>query len=201
MNNIVSIEPAGVGADDENPTRRTIRRRSRVVAFLFTAALTLAIAFAFLLVGAVLFYDGPLLAFGPGGVWIGQAPDAGAGLLPLTAFSFFQRLTGAFALTLLTAPAIFIFFHLRGLFRLYSNGVVFAVANARHIKFTGIGLVAYAFGPFLANRSIWLAGVTTDPIWFHVDEVQALVIGTLLFVIANVMEFGRAIEQERDGFI
>ncbi len=198
MNNIVFFEPVGA---EEEPIRRAIRRRSRCLAILLSAALALAIAFALALIGAVLLYDGPLLAVGPGGIWFGRAPDESASLLPLTAFSSLQRLIGAFALTLLTAPAIFIFFHLRALFRLYSAGIVFAAANARHIKSTGVGLVAYAIAPFLANRSIRLAGVTVDPVWFHIDEAQAVFLGALLFVIANVMEFGHEIERERDGFV
>ena len=119
----------------------------------------------------------------------------------MRAFTFAQRLVGAFALTLLAAPAASIFFHLRGLFRLYARGVVFAAANARRIKHVGIGLLACALMPFLANRLVWPAGARIDPVWFHLDELQAATLGALLFVIADVMQFGREVEQERDGFV
>jgi hypothetical protein len=201
MSNIVTLQSIDADPINGKPARRAIRRRSRVFAALFTAAFVLALVFAVLLAAGVVFYDGPLLAFGPGGVRIAPTPDEAAKLWPLTSFSLAQRLTGAFALLLLTAPVIFVFHHLRCLFALYAEGAVFARANAGHIKSIGAGLIAYAIAPFIANRSVWLAGVTLDPAWFHIDEAQALVIGALLFIVADVMEFGREIEQERDGFI
>lgn len=201
MGNVIGLPPVVVRAESENPARRQIQLRSRVFAILFTAALALAIAFTLLLCGTVLFYDGPLLAFGPGGVWIAPTSGEAANLLPLTAFTFTQRLVGAFALLLLSCPAIFIFFHLRALFQLYAKGVVFAQQNASHIKSIGTGLIAFSIAPFIANRMIRLAGVTLDPVWFHIDEVQAMVLGALLFVIAGVMQLGCEIEEERNGFV
>jgi hypothetical protein len=201
MGNVINLPAVAADPESDRPEQRAIRVRSRLFAALFTTALALALVFTLILCAAVLFYDGPLLAFGPGGVWIAPTPGEAAHLSPLTAFSFGQRLTGVFALMMLTGPAIFIFLHLRSLFQLYAKGVVFAQVNAHHIKATGTGLIAYAMAPFLANRAIWLAGVTLDPVWFHFDEVQALVLGGLLFVIAGVMQLGCEIEQERDGFV
>ncbi len=201
MSNVVDIQALAITPESAGPTQRAIRRRSGIFVALFTTALTLAIGFTLFLSVTLLAYDGPLLAFGPGGVRIWPTAEEVARLAPLSAFSFSQRLMGAFAATLLMSPAIFIFFHLRSLFHLYARGIVFAQANARHIKFIGVGLIAYAIAPFLANRFLWLAGVTLDPLWFHVDEIQAFVIGALLFVMADVMQFGHEIEQERDGFV
>ncbi|WP_244441405.1 DUF2975 domain-containing protein [Methylosinus trichosporium] len=121
--------------------------------------------------------------------------------MALSAFAPSQRLAGAVAICLLTTPIMFILHEARGLFRLYADGIVFAFENARRIKFMGVGLILYSAAPFVANRVIILAGVTSDPIWFHLDEVMSLIFGTLAFVIADVMEFGREIEQERDGFV
>jgi hypothetical protein len=199
MNNITAL-PATPTAK-EPPKRRAIRRRSGAWALIFSVALASSIALAVLLCAAVLLYDGPLLSFGSGGIWIGRAPDPLAGLLPLTAFSSGQRQAGAVAVALLAMPAIFILFHLQRLFRLYAAGAVFTPANARRLKAVGLGLALYAFTPFLANRLVMFAGVTNDPVWFHFDEVMALLLGALLFVVADVMEFGREIERDRDGFV
>ena len=201
MSNITSLELPETPTITEPLKRRLLRRRSQAWALIFSLALALSIMLAVLLCGGVLFYDGPLLSFGPGGIWIGLAPEDAAGLLPLTAFSSSQRQLGAVAVALLAMPAIFILFHLRRLFRLYAEGVVFARANARHLKFVGLGLVLYAFAPLVANRLVMFAGVTNDPVWFHFDEVMALLLGALLFVVADVMEFGREIELDRDGFV
>ena len=119
----------------------------------------------------------------------------------LTAFSTVQRLSGALAIGFLAMPITFILFHLRALFRLYAEGIVFAPANARRLRFAGFGLILYALAPFVANRTILLAGVTADPAWLHFDEALALLLGGLLFVVAHIAAFGREIEQERDGFV
>jgi K+-transporting ATPase A subunit len=123
------------------------------------------------------------------------------GLMPLTSFTAIQRCAGAFAIGLLAMPILFILFHLRALFLLYAEGIVFAPANARRLRFAGLGLALYALAPFVANRTILLAGVTADPAWLHIDEALALLLGALLFVAAQVAAFGREIEQERDGFV
>lgn len=189
------------GSVTEQPGRVAIRRRSRISATALTIALALTIACALSLVGGVLFYDGPLLSFGPGGLWIGLTPDPTGGRVSLTVFSLGQRLAGALAVVVLAAPVAFIPFHARVLFRLYGQGTVFAPANARRLKLIGAGLISYSVAPFVAHHVIILAGVTNDPRWFHFDEAIALIFGVVVFVIANVMEFGCEIEQERDGFI
>jgi hypothetical protein len=201
MDNVALFPSPRAEPEAEQPKRRAIRRRSAVLASALTIVLMLTVAFTLLLAGAALFYDGPWLSFGPGGLWIGRGPDPAAGRAALSVFSFGQRLSGAFAILLLTAPIMFILHHACALFRLYAAGSVFAPANARRIKLMGVGLILYSVAPFLANRVILIAGVTNDPVWFHLDEVMSLLFGALAFVIANVMEFGHEIEQERDGFI
>ena len=204
MSNIVRFEspltetapPAEVSAN-----KRAILRWSGAFERLSALALVLFAGFALLLGWAVLAYNGPLLSFGPGGIWIGRAPDAALGLMPLTAFTLVQRCAGAVAIGLLALPILFILFHLRALFRLYAQGIVFAPANARRLRFAGFGLVLYALAPFVANRAILLAGVMADPGWLHFDEALALLLGALLFAAAQVAAFGREIEQERDGFV
>lgn len=185
----------------EPPLRRRLRRNSEILVALLSALLTATIAFGVALVVIALFYEGDYISFGPGGLWFGLPPDAGAGRVALSAFSAPQRLAGAFALTLLIAPAAYILLCLRKLFRLYSCGVVFSPGNAQCLKQTGLGLIAYAFAPFCANRIAILAAVGNDPSWFHLYEIQAAILGALVFVIADVMRCAHEIEAERDGFV
>jgi hypothetical protein len=201
MDNVIPFQPPQSAPDTDQPKRLAIRRRSRILATGLTIALALTVACALSLAGAALFYDGALLSFGPGGLWIGLGPDPTAGRVALSVFSFDQRLAGATAILLLIAPIASILFHARALFRLYGEGTVFAPANAHRIKLMGAGLIFYSVAPFAAHHLILFAGVTNDPAWFHLDEVMSLIFGALAFVIANVMEFGHEIEQERDGFI
>jgi hypothetical protein len=98
-------------------------------------------------------------------------------------------------------PAILVLANLRGLFRLYAAGTVFARENADHIKRMGQWLIVYAVAPFLSVQLLTLVDCAVDRAWFHMVEVQALVLGGILLVIAQVMEAGREIELDRDGFV
>jgi hypothetical protein len=188
-------------APPEPPRRQAIRRRSAMLATLLSWTFALSIFATALLMGAALFYGGRMLSFGPGGLWIGYGPDPALGRVSLASFTSGQRVAGVLAIALLTAPVLTILHFARRLFQLYAEGVVFSPANARLIKSMATGLVAYAFAPFTANRIILLAGLTSDPVWLHADEVLALVFGALAYVVADIMEFGHEIECERDGFI
>jgi hypothetical protein len=185
----------------ESSLRRRLRRNSELLCALFSALLASATLFAIMLVVIALFYRGEFITFGPGGLWFGRGPDVAAGRVALSCFSAPQRLAGAFALTLLVAPAAYIFLRLRMLFRLYARGSVFSPRNAHCLKHVGLGLLAYALAPFCANRIALLADVGNDPSWFHLYEIQAAVLGALVFVIADVMLCAHEIEAERDGFV
>lgn len=199
MTNVVEFPQAA--APLEPARRQAIRRRSALLAAGLAWILAAALGATALLIGAALFYEGPLLSFGPGGLWIGYGPDPSLGRVSLSTFAFAQRLAGALAIIILTAPVLAILHYARRLFQLYANGVVFAQANARLIKCMAASLAAFAFAPFAANRTIRLIGLTNDPVWFHADEVLALVFAALAYVVADVMEFGHEIENDRDGFV
>ena len=111
------------------------------------------------------------------------------------------RIGGVVALLMQFGPAILVLANLRGLFRLYAAGTVFARENATRIKRIGLWLTAYAVAPFLSVELLTLIDCVVDRAWFHVVEVQALVLGGILLVIAQVMEAGREIELDRDGFV
>ena len=199
MTNVVHIPPPATPLEPRR--RQAIRRRSAILATVMLWSLALTLGATALLIAAALFYRGEMLSFGPGGLWIGHGPDQALGRISLATLTFPQRLAGVFAIAFLTAPVLAILHFARRLFQLYAQGVVFTPANARLIKCMAACLAAYAFAPFCANRAILLAGLTSDPIWFHADEVLALVFAALAYVVADVMEFGHEIESDRDGFI
>jgi hypothetical protein len=110
------------------------------------------------------------------------------------------RLSGIVDVFIVMTPLIFVFWHLRGLFRLYAAGVVFVRENAQHLKRIGVWLIAYPFAKFAANLLFQAAG-GADHHWFYMEEVYALGLGIIVVAIAQVMEFGHEIEQEKDSFI
>jgi len=62
-------------------------------------------------------------------------------------------------------------------------------------------LIAYAVTPLISVKLLVFLGCAIDTNWFHATEIYALVLGGILFVIAQVMEAGHAIEKERDEFV
>lgn len=188
-------------AHAEPPRRKMIKRHSALLATALAWTFSITLCAAALLMATALFYQGDAVSFGPGGLWIGYGPDATLGRVSLTTLSITQRFAGVFAIAILATPVMIVLHCMRRLFDLYADGVVFTPANARFIKFMAAGLVSYAFAPFAAHHAIAFAGLTNDPIWFHADEVLALVFGALAYVVADVMEFGHEIERDRDGFV
>jgi hypothetical protein len=176
-------------------------------AALFTGLLWLTAAVTALFVLAALFYTGHNVLVGAEGVdiVIGGTPTVRPGAQSLGDFATRFRIGGVFALVMQMTPAIMVLANLRGLFRLYAAGTVFDRENANRIKRIGQWLIAYAAAPLVSVELMILVDCAVDRTWFHVVEVEveveALVLGGILLVIAQVMEAGREIEQDRDGFV
>jgi hypothetical protein len=194
MSNVIALDQA----EPRPPTSAQLRLRglSRALAVLFTLAMALS---ALWLIGAFVFSfiysnhirmgaDGAFLSL-PG------VPPAIPGTVLYSSQPFITHLAGFVDIVIAMAPVIFICWHLRGLFRLYAGGVVFARENAAHLKRIGLWLVVYPFAKFAANMVFRLAG-GTDKAWFRGELIDALILGAIVFAIAQVMEFGREIEQD-----
>lgn len=202
MSNVLTLDP--IVAASETAAHRRLRPLSRALAWLFT---TLLILFALYLLAEIviaLFFSahvqmnsqGATVSFSLHGVFPPPIP----GTVRLSDQPLITRLSGVVDLIVAMTPIIFIFRHLRELFRLYAGGTVFARENALHLKRIGIWLIAYPFAKFAANMLFQLAG-GVDHHWFYMIEVYALVLGIIVVAIAQVMEFGHEIEQEKDSFI
>lgn len=202
MGSLLSMMPMLVAGTAERPVHNRIRTRSRLFAALFTGLLGLSVLMLIVMVGFALFYRGTHVWADASGLWIGNPPKVvpsdfvGFGTL---AWRF--RLGGVFALVAQFTPAIMVLANLRGLFRLYAAGTVFARENATHIKHIGLWLLAYAVAPFVSVELLAAIDCVIDRAWFHMVEVQAFVLGGILLVIAQVMEAGREIELDRNGFV
>jgi hypothetical protein len=178
-----------------------LRRLSRGLAILFTALMAM---FALWVMGAFVlsFLFSDHVRIGPGGALIGF-PHPMRPLPGTVLYSdqpFVTHLAGFVNVLVATAPMLFICWHLRGLFRLYAAGIVFARGNAAHLKQVGLWLVVYPVAKFAANMLFRLAG-GTDTVWFRAELLYALVAGLIVFAIAQVMAFGQEIEQDRAEII
>ena len=201
MGILLNFSPLAV----EQPARhQRLRARSRILAAIFSVLFWFVVLNFAAMALADLFYRGHSLAFGPEGGLLsfpGPVDPLPPGYVYWADVTLPYRLAGLFALVSQYGPAVMVMFHLRSLFRLYARGVVFAEANARAFKRMSQWLIAYAVTPFLSVKLLTLLDLAIDRAWFHNTEIYSLGLGIILFIVAEVMEAGREIEQERDEFV
>ena len=178
-----------------------VRTRASLLAAGFSVLLTILSFALVMLVGAALMYDGSFVSLAPTGLCLGEQACQLPGTEPLRALLPMQRDLLAVGLVLLSAPALMVLAHLRGLFRLYAAGIVFEADNVTQISRTGCWLLAYAAAPFLVDLLLHRAGLSPAGNWFRVDVVAAVIIGVSLLLVAQVIACGREMEQRRDLFI
>lgn len=187
-------------AEPETPLYRRIRVGSRALAVLFTA---LAAAFVVAMAAAVvlLVFPNDLVWIGRSGTYLHLGGPAPAHTVAIGALPPVHRLAFLPIAVVRLAPSVAILWGLRRLFGLYARGIVFAAENALQIRFIGLWLAVDALVPFTEHLIQRGLGIEIDANWLHVVSLQELVLGALVFVIAEVMRVGHEIEQERAEFI
>ena len=203
MSNVLDL-PASLADAPALPHRRLLLL-SRVLSYLFIAILALVV-FEMLVGVVVATFFGGYLMMGAHGMEIdfargGELPTLAPGDVRLSDLPFVAQLTFAVGWPILFVPLLMVFDNLRRLFALYGRGIVFSSANARHITRVGIGLIAYPFVNYACDALFWMSGGADRASWFHLDQIQAFVLGLIVVAIAQVMAFGHEIEQERDSFV
>jgi hypothetical protein len=193
-----SVRPQA--AEPETALYRRIRLGSRALVVLFTG---LAGAFVLAMAAAVvlLVYPNDLVRIGPSGTYLGFGGPGPVHTVAMGALPLAHRLALLPIALVRLAPSVAILWGLRRLFGLYAFGIVFAAENARQIRFIGLWLAVDALVPFTEHLIQRGLGFEIDANWFHVVSLQELVLGALVFVIAEVMRVGHQIEQERAEFI
>jgi hypothetical protein len=197
MASVIDISPQRPAA---TPSFRKIRAASRAFELLFASLFAALIALALFSLWVLFFYQGTMIAIGPRGGIITTGPLP-ADFVPFYTWRLDQRLVYAVDVVVRALPTIYLFWFLRSLFRLYGQGEVFTGRTARLIQGMGVCLVADAALPFLCHLVLSVTGYEIDKLWAHMASVQELVLGAVVFVIALVMQAGREIEEDREGFV
>jgi hypothetical protein len=197
MASVVDIAPPRPAP---TPSFRRLRTASRGLEWLFAGLLAAFMALTAVGFGLLFFYHGDMIAFGPKGGLLTTGPVP-PGYLSLGAWRLDQGLAYAPVWAVRSAPTIGLFWCLRALFRLYGEGEVFSERTARLIKWMGVWLVYDAVAPLLCHLVLSVSGYEIDGAWAHMTSVQEAVLGAVMFVIALVMQAGREIEEDREGFI
>ncbi len=203
MSQAVIVDFAAGEAEAPAALRR-MRWVSRGLEILF---LVLAVGFGLIATAAILDfivpYAGDTLTLNPKGgfITLGPHPHLPPGYIAPGAMPVVQRLAHVPVGLLHAAPTFILFWSLQRLFGLYAKGIVFAPENARHIKHIGAALAVSAVAPFLGFSFLNSLGLAVDHTWAHGASVQELVLGAIVYVIAQVMQLGREIEEERSQFV
>jgi hypothetical protein len=197
MASIVDISPPRPAP---TPSYRKIRAASRAFELLFAGLFATFIALAIFSLWVLFFYKGTMIAVGPRGGILTTGPLP-ADFVPFYTWRWDQRLVYAVDVVIRALPTLGLFWSLRSLFRLYGQGEVFTGRTARLIQLMGVCLVVDAALPFLCHLVLSATGYEIDKLWAHMAAVQELVLGAVVFVIALVMQAGREIEEDREGFV
>lgn len=202
MSNVVEFSPF-----EEQPVavptapHRWLPPLSRGLAWLFAAATAFSVFWLAAAFVVIFFFSNHLLMGADGGQFaLPGIPHAKPGMVRFSDQPFATHVAGLVAMVLGMVPVALICWHLRGLFTLYARSIVFARENAMHLKRIGLWLVIWPIAKFVGNAQFQYFG-GTDKAWAQMIFVYAFILGLIVFVIAQVMEFGREIEQEKDSFI
>lgn len=197
MASVVDIAPPRPAP---TPSFRKVRAASRAFELLFAGLFAFFVLLAVASLWILLFYQGDHILIGPRGGLLTTAPPP-PDFIPFREWRLDQKLAYAPIVIVRALPSIFLFWNLRQLFRLYSQGEVFTAHNARLIRGMGVCLIAGAALPFLCHLVLSATGYEIDKMWAHMAAIQELVLGAVVFLIALVMQAGQEIEEDREGFI
>jgi hypothetical protein len=197
MASVVHLSPPPAATP---PSVRKIRAASRGLELLFAVLLAGFIALALFSLWVLFFYQGTFIAVGPRGGLIGSDPLP-ADFIPFAHWRLDQKLAYVPDVIVRALPSIGLFWCLRALFRLYGQGEVFTARNAALIRAMGLCLIADGVAPFACHLALSATGYEIDKLWAHMSSLQELVLGAVVIVIAQVMQAGHEIEQDREGFV
>ncbi|WP_269714270.1 DUF2975 domain-containing protein [Caulobacter sp. NIBR2454] len=197
MTTVVQFKPAPV-AQPTAAHHHRLRVASRALSWLFTGLLILVGALSAVLIAGIVVYPGDDYRIGSNAVWIGTGS---ADSVAFHTLSLPHRLAYAAVGVVRMAPSLMIFWRLRELFALYGQGEVFGRRNGWLIGQVGVWLCVYAISPFLCHLFLSATGWEIDKNWAHLSSIQAFILGLLVFVIAQVMQVGREIEEDREAFV
>jgi hypothetical protein len=186
---------------EPTPAHCRIRQVSRGLAWLFTGLVVLWSLFLTLLLAAFVTPVGRYVGIGPTGMILTTAPHMPPHYLPFSDMPVLQKLAHVPVGLINFIPVLVLFLSLRRLFGLYAQGEVFGAENARCIRWIGISLVANAIAPGLGVLFLTSLNLVIDHQWVHASSLQELILGAIVYVIAQVMQVGRELEEEKEQIV
>lgn len=200
MSNVLELPLLVPETTDAMGAHRHLRLLSRILVGLFTLFVLIQVLWILAAAVVTIFFSDHVLVESSGAFVFSGKPPVWPGAVLYSTQSPMTHAAGMIDIVLAVLPVLLAFWNLRGLFALYARGIIFARENTTRLKWVGLWLLVYPFAKVAANMIFRAAG-GTDKAWFHMELIYALVAGLIVFAIAQVMEFGHQIEEEKDSFI
>ncbi|MBN8809408.1 MAG: hypothetical protein J0I47_14395 [Sphingomonas sp.] len=118
----------------------------------------------------------------------------------ISRYAIWQSTLAAGLLTLRLIPGLVILSSLMGLFRLYARRLIFTAENEVLMRRIAWALVAYAVVPLVTHATLYVVGMSPVAVKLELRQLDAAVLGIILFAFVNVVAFGSEIERDRAGF-
>lgn len=191
------------GGEMPAATKR-LARRGRLFFVIASVVMALMAATAALQVLLLLFRVGNRAGMMNGGFSFIVTPEnqigIPAGFVAISRYAIWQSTLAAGLLTLRLIPGLVILSNLTGLFRLYARHLIFTADNEVLMRRIAWALIAYAVVPLVTHATLYFAGMSPVAVKLELRQLDAAVLGTLLFAFVNVVAFGSEIERDRAGF-
>jgi hypothetical protein len=195
----------GSNAREASTPSMKLARRGRIFFLVACACMVFMTASAVFEILLLLVRDGQDAGMFNGGFafnipWFG--PDVIAyKFIPISRFAVWQSTLAAGLLTLRLIPGLAILASLIGLFRLYSQQQVFTPRNEMFLRRIAWSLIAYAIVPLITHATLYAAGMSPVAVKLELRQLDAAVLGCLLFAFVHVVAFGTEIDRDRAGFV
>jgi hypothetical protein len=181
-----------------------LARRGRLFFVIACAVMALMAATAALQILLLLFRVGDRAGMMNGGFSFIVTKDDPAGIpaafVAISHYAIWQSTLAAGLLTLRLIPGLVILSSLIGLFRLYARRLIFTAKNEMLMRQIAWALIAYAIVPLVTHAALYFAGMSPVAVKLELRQLDAAVLGILLFAFVNVVAFGSEIERDRAGF-
>lgn len=200
---MIRLQGENSGSDVPTPSD-ALARRGRFFFIVACGVMALMAATAALQILLLLFRIGDHAGMMNGGFAFIVTDNDQTGIptafVAISRYAIWQSTLAAGLLTLRLIPGLVILSSMIGLFRLYAQRLIFTADNEVLMRRIAWALVAYAVVPLVTHATLYVVGMSPVAVKLELRQLDAAILGIILFAFVNVVAFGSEIERDRAGF-